>query len=237
MNFMKGAIQDNIIQEKINGLEEIPESIFFSAEQSWKQLERKLQPQKKNKKVMALWAAAIFLILICSIAIRTNKSPHQQIPITIATKKIESDKNLITVHPALTNKIAFLPTPIKSIKKVTIAVPEYSTSISLLSEKKDSNSTVTTETPQFNSLVIPEFKDSTRQAITINTPIRNKLRIVHINELNAPRPQVIAVNKNLSLGEIMMESLKLNPEPESQMKNNLLRFRKYNSQVNTTENP
>jgi hypothetical protein len=234
---MKRAIQDKIIQQKINGLEEIPESIFFSAEQSWQQLERKLQPRKKNKKAVILWAAAIFLILFCSIAIRSNFTTKKQIPETIATKKNESDKKLINEIPALTQKIALVQTPIKSITKATIVVPEYSPSTTLISEKKDSGSTATTKALQSNSLAIPEFKDSSKKAITINTPIRNKLRIVHINELNAPRPQVIAVNKNLSLGEIMMESLKLNPEPESQIKNNLLRFRKYNSQVNTTENP
>jgi hypothetical protein len=234
---MKREVQDNSIQDKINGLKEIPESIFFSAEQNWLQLERQLQPRKNNRKALVLWSAAIFLLLICTLAIRYNITLKKQNPQTTANNKIKTEKNNIPDNTAVIQKITLAPAAIKSMKKTTLIVPAYTPSISLISEKKDSSSTATTETNHINTLAIPEFKDSTKQVITINTPIRNKLKIVHINELNAPRPQVIAVNKNLSLGEIMMEALKLNPEPEMQMKNILTKYRKYTSHNSTTDNP
>ena len=63
MSIMKREVHDNIIQEKITGLQEIPDYVSFTPGKSWNQLEKQLQPKQKKKTIL-FSAAAILMATI-----------------------------------------------------------------------------------------------------------------------------------------------------------------------------
>lgn len=239
---MKREMHDNIIQEKINSLQEIPATISFNAAKNWQQLEKQLQPKQK-KNIVWLYAAAgvlIAAILISGLAYyETDSSTSIKKEIVLKKHSLQTDKteSITLKNNQLQNQNiksnAFITHQKTSITQ-NIIPPENQTTI---------DSVVTIEnTPQNNSIGINqpvETKSSVETVAVKNIPAKRKFKIVHLNELNAPQPQVIVVNKNLSLEEIMYKTGNSNSETETKNNNKLFQLQRNqnNSPVRITDNP
>jgi|GEM_PF-6155515 hypothetical protein len=238
---MKKEMHDNIIQGKINSLQEIPAGISFNAAKSWQQLEKQLQPKQK-KNIIWFYAAAILIaaMLISGLIYYNNNSSTSIKKETVL--KGHSSQTGNTKSVVLKNDKAK-----KQSKKASIFIP-HQKPISIdktiiVEDKIKLDSVVIIETAlQNNSIAInqpTEAKPLVEKTTTKNVPAKSKFKIVHLNELNTPQPQIITLSKKAGLEEIMYKTGSSNPETET--RNNIKLFQLQRNQndapVSITDNP
>jgi hypothetical protein len=202
---MKREVHDNIIQEKITGLQEIPDYISFTPGKSWDQLEKQLLPKQKKKTILYLAAA----VLIATLLISSVK--YYTVSSTYNNKEVVLQKSFFkNVNP----KNAYL-------ESVALKKREIKSSI-IIKEKRNVlvENIVSSENKKMNDSVFAFEKSQKENSIIINSVIKTtpnifeepiviknitekkKFRIIHLNELNTPQPPVLTLNKNISLEEI-----------------------------------
>lgn len=205
MSIMKREVHDNIIQEKITGLQEIPDYISFTPGKSWDQLEKQLLPKQKKKTILYLAAA----VLIATLLISSVK--YYTVSSTYNNKEVVLQKSFFkNVNP----KNAYL-------ESVALKKREIKSSI-IIKEKRNVlvENIVSSENKKMNDSVFAFEKSQKENSIIINSVIKTtpnifeepiviknitekkKFRIIHLNELNTPQPPVLTLNKNISLEEI-----------------------------------
>lgn len=217
MSIMKREVHDNIIQEKITGLQEIPDYISFTPGKSWDQLEKKLQLKQKKKTILYLAAA----VLIATLLISSVK--YYTVSSTYNNKEVLLQKSFFkNVNPknAYLESVALKKREIKSsiiIKKKRNVLVENIVS----SENKKMNDSILAfeKSQKENSIIINSLVETTPNILEEPIVIKNitekkKFRIVHLNELNTPQPPVLTLNKNISLEEIIYKTGNSNPDIE-----------------------
>jgi len=214
---MKREVHDNIIQEKITGLQEIPDYISFTPGKSWDQLEKQLQPKQKKKTILYLAAA----VLIATLLISSVK--YYTVSSTYNNKEVVLQKSFFkNVNPknAYLESVALKKREIKSsiiIKEKRNVLVENIVS----SENKKMNDSVFAfeKSQKENSIIINSVIETTpnifEEPIVIkNITEKKKFRIINLNELNTPQPPVLTLNKNISLEEIIYKTGNSNQDLE-----------------------
>ena len=235
---MKREMHDNIIQEKINSLQEIPVGVSFNPAKSWQQLEKQLQP--KQKKYIVWLCAAVFTtaILISGLIYYTsNSSAPIKKEVFVKEPPLQSDKstNIALQNEELKNQN----------KKTSVFVPQQkSNSINkstVLENKINPDSIIKIEPIlQNNSTAINqplETKPFVETTVIKNAAKKSRFKIVHINELNTPQPQLITISKNASMEEIMYKSDISNLETKNNIKIFQIQRNQYNSPLYIIDNP
>jgi len=82
---MKTEKQNNLIQEAVTDLHQLPEGFSFNANKVWQQLENELQPKQKNKSLVFYMAAAVVLLVLISTF--SLFQPHQTIKLGLIHKQ------------------------------------------------------------------------------------------------------------------------------------------------------
>jgi len=235
MSIMKREVHDNIIQEKITGLQEIPDYISFTPGKSWDQLEKQLQPKQKKKTILYLAAA----VLIATLLISSVK--YYTVSSTYNNKEVVLQKSFFkNVNPknAYLESVALKKREIKSsiiIKEKRNVLVENIVS----SENKKMNDSVFAfeKSQKENSIIINSVIETTpnifEEPIVIkNITEKKKFRIIHLNELNTPQPPVLTLNKNISLEEIIYKTGNSNQDLE--IKSNKPIFQLQRNKSNTS---
>lgn len=237
---MKTEMHDNIIQGKMNSLQEIPAGISFDATKSWQQLEKQLQPKQK-KNIAWLYAAAAFAaaILISGLFYyNTDSSTPVKKEIVLKEYSLQRDtpKNIVAKNDEAKDQNKKTLVSIQQQKSIatnkTIAVETKPDSVVTVENIPQNNNSIA-----INQLV--ETKPFVETGVPKTAPAKNKFKVVHLNELNTPQPQVITISKNASLEEIMYKSG--NTNSGTGIRNNIKIFQlqrnQNNSPVGITDNP
>jgi len=241
MSIMKREVHDNIIQEKITGLQEIPDYISFTPGKSWDQLEKQLQPKQKKKTILYLAAAVLIAtLLISSVKYYTVSSTYNK-------KEVVLQKSFLkNVNP----KNAYL-------ESVALKKREIKSSI-IIKEKRNVlvENIVPSENKKMNDSILAFEKSQKENSIIINSVIetnpnifeepivikniteKKKFRIIHLNELNTPQPPVLTLNKNISLEEIIYKTGNSNSDIEIKSNKPIFQLQrnKSNTSVGINEN-
>jgi hypothetical protein len=238
---MKREVHDNIIQEKITGLQEIPDYISFTPGKSWDQLEKQLQPKQKKKTILYLAAA----VLIATLLISSVK--YYTVSSTYNNKEVVLQKSFFkNVNPknAYLESVALKKREIKSsiiIKEKRNVLVENIVS----SENKKMNDSVFVfeKSQKENSIIINSVVEKTPNILEEPILIKNitekkKFRIIHLNELNTPQPPVLTLNKNISLEEIIYKTGNSNSDIEIKSNKPIFQLQrnKSNTSVGINEN-
>ena len=241
MSIMKREVHDNIIQEKITGLQEIPDYISFTPGKSWDQLEKQLQPKQKKKTILYLAAA----VLIATLLISSVK--YYTVSSTYNNKEVVLQKSFFkNVNPknAYLESVALKKREIKSsiiIKEKRNVLVENIVS----SENKKMNDSVFVfeKSQKENSIIINSVVEKTPNILEEPILIKNitekkKFRIIHLNELNTPQPPVLTLNKNISLEEIIYKTGNSNSDIEIKSNKPIFQLQrnKSNTSVGINEN-
>ena len=241
MSIMKREVHDNIIQEKITGLQEIPDYVSFTPGKSWNQLEKQLQPKQKKKTIL-FSAAAILMatILISSLKYYSVSSTYKNKEVVLQNEFSKKDypKNAYLKHDTLQNREIKSRPIIKDKENVLVE------NIVSSKNKKLIDSVFAIEKSQKeNSITINGVVETTtnkiEEAIVIkNVTEKKKFRIIHLNELNTPQPPVLTLNKNISLEEIIYKTGNSNPDIEIKTNKPLFQLQrnKSNTLVGINEN-
>jgi hypothetical protein len=238
---MKREVHDNIIQEKITGLQEIPDYISFTPGKSWDQLEKQLQPKQKKKTIMYLAAAVLITtLLISSVKYYTVSSTYNNKEVVLQKSffKNVNPKNAYLESLAL-KKREIKPSII--IKKKRNVLVENIVS----SENKKMNDSILAfeKSQKENSIIINSLVETTPNILEEPIVIKNitekkKFRIIHLNELNIPQPPILTLNKNISLEEIIYKTGNSNSDIEIKSNKPIFQLQrnKSNTSVGINEN-
>jgi hypothetical protein len=190
---------DNELRQKMESMYGVPTAFRFDAASAWKKMEAQLLPVKKKKKLGWVYWAAASIVLVTASVIMFGSNKHQAKEMVISTtkeNKEQPNKPIVTNTSAIANSNHIVssskeqktaPSPIKeqalgANTKVGQAVLDDSTN------KQQSSSTV-----QAN---ISEAAVSISNSITVKpltaTTKKARLKVIHINELDAPPPSIIA---------------------------------------------
>lgn len=241
MSIMKRAVHDNIIQEKITGLQEIPDYISFTPSKSWDQLEEQLQPKQKKKTLLFLAAAILMATIIISglkYYLGASTNMNKEVVLQNDFSKKGYPKNAYLKHDTLQKPEIKSIIIIKDKKNVLVE------NIVSSENKKMIDSVFAFEKSQKeNSITINGVVQTTpnmfEEVIVIkNLTEKKKFRIIHLNELNTPQPPVLTLNKNISLEEIIYKTGNSNLDLEIKSNKPLFQLQrnKNNSSVGMNEN-
>lgn len=241
MSIMKREVHDNIIQEKITGLQEIPDYISFSPGKSWNELEKQLKPKQKKKTILFSAAAILMAIIIISglkYYLGASTYMNKEIVLQNNFSKKYYPKNAYLKHDTLQIREVKSRPIIKDKKNVLVE------NIVSSENKKMIDSVFTFQKSQKeNSITINGDVETTpnkiEEAIVIkNVTEKKKFKIIHLNELNTPQPPVLTLNKNVSLEEIIYKTGNSNPDIEIKTNKPLFQLQrnKSNTSVGINEN-
>lgn len=189
---------DNIIQQKIQQLNELPEGPGFDPASTWQRMEEKLQQKPLNKKPRLRWAAVLIVMLAGGMVYFLSDNPASVNPM-----HTESATDL---HPTKKNK--------GSITKIENSVSQNEkpagTKKIIVREKKSTGagfSTITDEkTHPGNAVIVskePVILPAIANTNTLvepvavvvapgNSAIKKRLRVIHLNDIYQPEPAEIA---------------------------------------------
>lgn len=173
-------MNDENIRKQIGSLDTLSGGIVFGKEEAWEKLQARME-QKPTRKItlkLSLAAAAVLLILVCSLSAYYNagKDTTTNIPATTVQPNNNSRIELKTESAVQQNgPLVTKKQPAITGKKQTIAVKEY--------EKKQADHSAT----DIGVVIVaaPEIIPDTMASITLPTAIaiREPMKTVHINDL------------------------------------------------------
>lgn len=192
---MPGDKQNNI-NEKLDGLNKLPEGFAFNKDATWQKLEEKLAPKPKRKIALWFYAAAAFLFFaVAGIYFFRQDENNKNTFVITFTKKEDSKKSIPENVKSTIDNVAVKPAVEKNIKELRLS----SELIKKLNQQPDS----TINEPQKpNELFVinkpdPVFADTLKT--TADVVIKNpKFKIAHINEISTEVnsvPQLATQNK------------------------------------------
>ena len=180
----------------------------------WEKLQEKLQP-RRNKPFTMLWvrraraAAAVLILLAVSLFFFLRKNETVEKPAVVSKEPAQVPAPLVAT-PSVVVKEKMATDPINKQEMVPASIKREIKSVQLQDQnRKDA---AIDPVPQ-NIAAVPEPIQPVVEKKSDSTPIatviqpKRKLRIVHLNELNAPPPPTYAALK---------EEWRLQVEPEQE---------------------
>lgn len=179
-------------KNKLEGLSSLPGETRLNKDSSWERLHERLQQRPRMSKAGWYWAAASIL-LACSIPLLIkNKNEN----VVVKTSPLQKQESIVP-----TEQLQILPlAPL-----VKASIPEYKIPVEKISTKEQQE-TASKNTIQQVELItdaeeIPAAKDplvspiplsvkDTQGSVAVLAPVKKKLLIVHINEVDPPAVQV-----------------------------------------------
>jgi len=184
---MKQEVYEHI-KNKIEHLDKLPIGSSFNAEEVWKKMEQQLQTSTHRKKhfVWLGWVAIISLPILLLFIWHNQTKQIQHKPI-VEKSALPQQENIVTLKPA-NNTIVVDTEKNTLVKKQKNIHPINNHHIEIPEEIITTNNVSVIDTSTTIAQQ-PIKEDSTIQQ-THNKP-KPALRIVHINELNIPKPIMV----------------------------------------------
>lgn len=214
---------DNELRQKMSSMEAVPTGFQFDAARTWQKMEDQLQlPTKKNKRIAWIYWAAASVVLVTAgfILFGSNGYPPKQvITETIKESKEQLTTPIIPTATVTANDENTVKSNNKERKSVAVAISKNpSPTIIAKPEQIVFTEPVIKETSniivQANSIKIDTSTNNTAPVRPIiATAKKARLKVVHINELDAPPPPVIAKLDNKKQLLEQAESNALDNEP------------------------
>lgn len=205
---MQPEKQNNVLQQKLDGLTALPDAVDFDATASWQKLEKKLSPSSKQRTTQTLilaWAtvAAVVVIVVASIWFLTkgdvdagevyarqpaklNEKPTAVTqPVIETSSSFKSEKISTEILKAAVNQKMYLEKDVTTKGNLPVE-------IAFRNEELQTSNKPPTE-PVVTVLPAEELQAKNYQLQTASVIPAKKFRIVHINE-TAPQKVDIAQN-------------------------------------------
>lgn len=182
----------------------------------WEKLQEKLQPGRKKRPIV-LWgrAAAILVLLAVSLffLLRKNGSPEKA---EVAKASPPETPSLQKEKPAIVVKESGPPATVAIKQEAAPAIAREKKEKQHVAMQDEKVQKISIDPVQPVIVAVPEPILTTVEKKVNDTPVvakaivpKRKLRVVHINELNAPPPPTYA-----SLKEELRQTME--PEPENE---------------------
>jgi hypothetical protein len=175
-------------KNKLAALDSLPDEPLLDKNEQWQQLQGRLEQQQGRKRVLWYWAAAGILLLFTSLLWTINTKQSGELPSVVSVEQ--------------PNKKALLPS-------VSTKVSDTMYTVADLSAKTDTKSTHAANQMPRDTVVspiqmpqpmaiaetvavakaLPTIRPADTQlvaAVATPLPAKQKLKVVHINELNNP---------------------------------------------------
>ncbi len=176
-------------KHKLDGLTRLPGEAALDKHAAWEKLQGRLQQQPRRSKAIWYWAAACILPALIiplmmtdkkeNVVVRNQALQQQQAAIASPIKIELPSKETVDVPVMVTNSIENK----ERIKIVEGIVKENDT------EKDDMVSSVEVKP---TTVIIPAPVIDTVSTIAITIPVKKKLAVVHLNELESEPVQFFA---------------------------------------------
>jgi uncharacterized protein GlcG (DUF336 family) len=175
-------------KSKLDELSCIPDETLPDEDASWQKLHARLQQKKRSNKTVWYWAAAVLLpILMLVIWINSGKEAD------IALKQPSKVTDAIVVHEAVKDTVP-VTVVIKNEKRtadnVTKAPQEWMADTNIATQKETTTIAIAEDTASITKIIPITIKPAasvdTIAATVAVQPVKKKLKVVHVNELNDP---------------------------------------------------
>ena len=218
----EGPKQNNVISQKLEALDHLPEGFRFRQAAVWEKLEAGLQPAPKQRNVRWWYAAAIVISFSTSICFLYIKKDQPK-PVAIAVKKdhrqalpassphlipavpVTASATVTTVHARVTT-----PTPKRRAQSIPSSAAQVATLNAITPEEKR------IEEGAIPSPVLTEPTNMGAEPVAQATS-GNRFRVAHINELRHPViPAEVLHDKNKSAYTFLGKPLAVSAEKEEE---------------------
>jgi hypothetical protein len=189
---------DNELRQKMESMNALPSTCKFDAASTWQKMENQLQGPNKKKLGWVYWAAASIVFIVASvIMIGSNKHQAEEM-VTGTTKENKKQPN----KPIAPNTIAIV-----NGNRIISNSKEQKNAASLIKEQAPAANTKKEQTILVDSInkqqisivqanniieIVPSVSNTIPVKQTIVAIKKPRLKVIHINELDAPPPPVIA---------------------------------------------
>lgn len=193
---------DNNVRQKIEEMDEVPAGFSFNPSTNWKHLENKLQPVIQRKKFLWMYWAAASLVLLASLitiysfnwqkpTIAKNTSYKKDIPST----SFENELNVIDKVTSMPKNQLQKSTNKNELDQATFIKAATKNQIIIIDSTKENEALILS--PQNKTLLETPLSNSNLNSVQVEKPSivvikKARLKVIHINELDAPPPPIIA---------------------------------------------